>query len=106
MLPMKNDSKKLLFEMMEKINPHSIEKLNERIDAVGSQPLTGDIKQVQKSYTSTQQTANARIDTPQEFEEAFSLWLSTTGFNPQTKPLPISQAQTLVKNVMEKLGYR
>lgn len=65
-----------------------------------------DVALAQKATTSTIQTANARIDTPQEFQDGFQAWLGTTGFNPQKRPLSISQAQTLVKNAMLNLGFK
>ena len=96
------NSKKLLFENMEKLNP------NFKLQEIAQQPIAGDIANLQKVTQNSPgiQTANSRIDTPQEFEQGFTMWMSTTGFNPQKKPLTISQAQTSVKNAMMKLGYK
>jgi hypothetical protein len=73
------------------------------IQEVGVAP---DVVNAQKATTSTAQRANARIDTPQEFQDGFAAWLQTTGFDPQKKPLGIGQAQTMVRNAMITLGYK
>ena len=94
----KTDTKQLLFENMEKLNPDF--KMNEVVpsDVVNME------KAAQKSPVMNR--ANSRIDTPQEFEQGFQVWFATTGFDPLKKPLSISQAQTMVRNAMMKLGYK
>jgi len=86
-------------------------KSQSKLQEIAPQPLqatSNDVANLQKATqkSPTVQYANSRIDTPQEFEQGFMQWFSTTGFNPQKKPLSISQAQTSVKNAMIKLGYK
>jgi hypothetical protein len=82
-------------------------KSQSNLQEIAPQP-SSDVANLQKATQNspTVQYANSRIDTPQEFEQGFLQWFSTTGFNPQKKPLNISQAQTMVKNAMMKLGYK
>jgi len=102
----KTDTKQMLFEMMEKVNS-DFKQLNE---AVPQQQgvVAPDVVRQQKTINTSpaMQYANSRIDTPQEFQDGFQTWFSTTGFNPKTRPLTISQAQTLIKNAMINLGYK
>jgi hypothetical protein len=107
---MKKDGKKLLFEMMEKVNPDfkykSMLSDIRQVDEIAPNQIAPDAAAAQKATTPYGQRANSRIDTPQEFQDGFMGWLSTTGFDPQKKPLSISQAQTLVRNAMIKLGFK
>jgi len=106
------DNKQRLFEVMEKLNPEF--KVNEILTPqptpaqAGARTVSSDVTNLQKisQKSPAMQTANLRIDTPQEFEDGFTIWFTTTGFNPQKKPLSISQAQTSVRRAMEKLGYK
>lgn len=131
----KSNTKQNLFEMMEKVNPDFKTALNEEdscwkgykqygmkekngkevpncVPVNEQQPLEpklpADVAYLQKATdrSASVKYAASRIDTPQEFQDSFQEWFSTTGFNPQKKPLSISQAQTLVRNAMLKLGYR
>jgi hypothetical protein len=55
------------------------------------------------------QYADSRIDTPQELQDAFGAWISRTGYGlnqKPIKPISISMVQSLVRNAMEKLGYK
>jgi hypothetical protein len=104
------NNKKRLFEVMEKVNPGF--KLNENIEeeyAATTQGTTSPdaaYSQQAMQKSPTVQYANSRINTPQEFEKWFTTEFSTTGFHPQKKPIPISQVQTIVKRVMQNLGYK
>ena len=100
----KNGNKERLFEMMKKINPN----FSEQYDGSANKPIPADVAYLQKATdrSASVKYAASRIDTPQEFQDSFQEWLSSTGFNPQKKPLSIAQAQTLVRNAMLKLGYR
>lgn len=131
----KSNTKQNLFEMMEKVNPDFKTALNEEdscwkgykqygmkekngkevpncVPVNEQQPIepkvSPDVAYLQKATDKSVSVkyAASRIDTPQEFQDGFQEWLSTTGFNPQKKPLSISQAQTLVRNAMIKLGYK
>jgi hypothetical protein len=104
------DKKQKLFEMMQKVNSDFKPLLSEQIAAgtTGNQPIPTDVAHQQTALKNspTMEYTNSRIDTPQEFQEGFKVWFSSTGFNPQKKPLNISQAQVLVKNAMVALGYK
>jgi hypothetical protein len=104
---MKKDTKTLLFEMMEKIIP-GFKNTNEQQAVLPGtqQPITGDVRNVQKTVTATQQTANSRINTPDEFSEAFRVWFSTLGFNPQNRPIAIGRVTTEITKIMKELGYK
>jgi len=100
------DVKQRLFEVMEVVNP-DFKQLAEVVPQQQGTVAT-DIARQQKALNTSpaMQYANSKIDTPQEFEDGFKTWLSTTGFNPKTRPLSISQAQTLIRNAMVALGYK
>lgn len=101
------NTKQKLFETMEKLNPEfNLQEITPV--APPNQTTPTDVVNMEKatSRSSQVQYANSRIDTPQEFQQGFAAWLGTTGFNPQNKPLSISQAQTLVRNAMLALGYK
>jgi len=95
-------NKQRLFEVMGKVNPDF--KLNE----ITAEPVATDIARQQAALKTSPaiQYANSRIDTPQEFEEGFQTWLMTTGFDPTTRPISISLAQSLVRNAMVTLGFK
>jgi len=99
-------NKQRLFEVMGKVNP-DFNKLNEAI-LQQQKGVPIDVANQQKAMKTSpaMQYANSRIDTPQEFQEGFQTWFSTTGFNPKTRPLSISQAQTLIRNAMTQMGYK
>jgi hypothetical protein len=112
LINMGDKNKQRLFEVMERLNPDF--KVSEILTPqpaptqAGTGTVSPDVANLQKASQKSpaMQTANSRIDTPQEFEQGFTIWFSTTGFNPQKKPLSISQAQTSVRRAMEKLGYK
>jgi hypothetical protein len=109
-ISMKKDSKKLLFEMMEKVNPDF--KMNEVMPPTQLQGnQTGDVANLRNAANKapTMQYADSRIDTPDELQAAFGDWISRTGYSLNIKPIrpiSISQVQTLVTNAMIKLGYK
>jgi hypothetical protein len=103
---MKQDSKKRLFEVMEKTNP-GFKMLNEiTVAQPNVQQAAGDVKNIQKTTTTSQQTALSRIDTPEEFTQAFQVWFTSLGFNPQSKPIAIGRVTAEVSKIMRNLGYR
>lgn len=93
---MKKDGKKLLFEMMEKVNP-DFKQVNE---------ISPDAQRSQQVTTPVAQRANARIDNPNDFKDWFQIQFSTTGFDPKERPITISQVQALVRDAMIALGYK
>jgi hypothetical protein len=106
-------NKQRLFEMMERLNPEfKNEEITPQPIPQGNQvTASGDVANLQKAVnaTSTVQYADSRIDTPQELQDAFGNWISRTGYslnNKPIRPISISMVQTLVKNAMQKLGYK
>jgi hypothetical protein len=98
---MKKDGKKLLFEMMEKVNP-DFKQVGEQTTA----PMTGDVQQLQRVTTTTQQSANSRINTPDEFSQAFRVWFSSLGFRPDKNPIAIGRITQEVTKIMKELGFK
>lgn len=107
---MRRDSKKRLFEVMKKTNP-DFKELNEQgyqqpNANTGAQQYTGDIKSIQNTTTSSQLTAYSRVDTPNEFTQAFKIWFASLGFDPQKNPIAIGRVTADVTNILRELGYR
>jgi len=106
------DSKKKLFENMEKLIPGfkqpemSEQGGYQQNTQQGIQQYTGDIKSLQNTTTTAQQTAYSRINTPDEFVQAFRVWFSSLGFNPSTNPLAIGRVVSEVTKIMKEMGYK
>jgi len=106
---MKNNKQRLL-EVMERLNPEF--RINEQQpQQTPVQAQSGDVANLEKAVnsSSTVQYADSRIDTPQELQDAFGAWISRTGYGlnqKPIKPISISMVQSLVRNAMEKLGYK
>jgi len=102
-----------MFELMEKLDPNFKRKEKQKmIMEVGGQPVQNnmntDVARLQKvtQQNSAMQNARERIDTPQDFKQAFQVWMATTGFVTDNKPFNITQAQQLVREAMEELGFK
>ena len=93
---MKRNGRKLLFEMMEKVNPEF-----RQVDEISADAAT-----TQKAMTPLNQRTNSRIDNPQDFKDWFQIQFSTTGFDPKERPISIGQVQGLVRDAMIALGYK
>jgi hypothetical protein len=108
---MKKDSKNRLFEIMKKTNP-DFKVINEQqiyspnTTQPNAEQLSGDVRSIQNSATSSQKSAYSRIDTPDEFSQAFRLWFSSLGFNPQKNPIDIGRVTFEVEKIMKELGYK
>jgi hypothetical protein len=106
------DSKKKLFENMEKLIPGfkqpeiSEQSGYQQNTQQGVQQYAGDIKSIQNTTTTAQQTAYSRINTPDEFIQAFKVWFSSLGFNPQSNPLAIGRAVAEITKIMKEMGYK
>jgi hypothetical protein len=105
------DSFKTAKEIANTENSTGENQLNEAIAQQPVQAKSGDVANLQKAVNanSTIQYADSRIDTPQELQDAFGTWISRTGYglnNKPARPISISQVQTLVRNAMQKLGYK
>ncbi len=91
---MENDSKKLLFEMMEKINPD-----------FSHDDVSGDVASAGRLRTAAQKTALSRVNTQREFNEAFESWFTTLGVSGKYKDrINITTSLTHIRDVMEKYG--
>jgi hypothetical protein len=126
-------NKQKLFEMMGKINPGYKTVLNEEDscwdgykqygmkDKEGKEvpncvpideqlPTTqykvpADVAYLQKATdkSASVKYAASRIDTPQEFQDGFQEWLSTTGFNPQKKTNKYLTSTDISKKCNDKI---
>ena len=109
---MKNFAEDKMFELLKKIDPSfKKEEKPEIINEIGGQQpmnMNADVTRLNKitQQTRAMQSAKERIDTPQDFKQAFQAWMATTGFVIDNKPFTISQAQQLVRDAMEELGFK
>lgn len=102
-----------IFSMMERINsdytkPEEKPTLINEVGGQTDQNVSADVARLQKTTQQNKsiQQARERINTPQEFKDAFQAWMATTGFVTDNKPFTISQAQTLVRDAMVELGFK
>jgi hypothetical protein len=100
---MKKDSKKLLFEMMEKVNPSSKKQL---INEVVNPDITN--LQTITQQTPAMQSANMRIDTPDEFKSAFIIFVANTGLYQKGIIKTPADVQTWVHDALvnPRFGFR
>lgn len=117
-----DESLNKLYEMMGKINPEF--KLKEdsfptSFDNTNNQETTdnsintddlknGDAKNynnvIQKS-TSINKASN-KINTSTEFPEAFKIWFTKLGYNPNNPSVTISKVTSDIRSIMQELGYK
>jgi len=100
-----------MFDLMEKLDPNFKRKTTKMIMEVGGQQTQGmnaDVANLQKvtQQSNVVQNAREKINTPKDFKQAFQAWMATTGFVVDNKPFNISQAQQLVRQAMEELGFK
>jgi hypothetical protein len=110
----KKDTKQLLFENMEKLNPdfqppkENIQEL-EPIAATstatqqyGQQP---DVTYADSTYK-TIAPALKQINTPEKFAGAFKGWFQYLGYTPQANNITIQRVKMDVENALKALGYK
>jgi len=97
----KEQSRKKLFEVMEKI---AWLPVNENYDELGSDEITGDVKNLNNLGSPARNTALKRINTQREFNEAFESWFNSLGFNDPIKSDRIKIATTIrfITDIMKK----
>ena len=102
---MKKDSKQLLFENMEKLNPDF--KIVEQ-QPTTTQPTVGS-KQTQQYADKTYQMIAPQlklVNTVDKFAPAFRSWFQYLGYSPQGGNMSIQRARADVEAVLKQLGYR
>jgi hypothetical protein len=107
---MKKENKKLLFEMMEKVNPdfsQPKEELQELQNTVATQQQ-GTQPNVQYADNTYKMIAPAlkQINTPEEFAGAFKGWFQYLGYSPQANNINIQRVRTDVEAIMKQMGYK
>ena len=96
------DSKKRLFEIMKKIN---VDFINE-YDVENNPNATSDVKNVARLKTDTLKNAYSRVNNMREFEDAFKLWFTSLGFDPEKNPVNITTVVGEITNILKNLGYK
>jgi hypothetical protein len=111
----KKDSKKRLFEVMERVAPDfkpSEEQNLQELQAVaatstatqqyGQQP---DVKYADSTYKMIA-PALKQINTPEKFAGAFQGWFQYLGYTPQAGNISIQRVRMDVENTLKGLGYK
>ena len=105
----KKDTKQLLFENMEKLNPEfKIQEIapiaanSTATQQYGQQP---DVTYADSTYK-TIAPALKQINSPEKFAGAFKGWFQYLGFTPQAGNMTIQRARMDVENVLKELGYK
>jgi hypothetical protein len=105
----KKDTKQLLFENMEKLNPSfklqeiaPIAATSTATQQYGQQP---DVTYADSTYK-TIAPALKQINTPEKFAGAFKGWFQYLGYTPQAGNMSIQRARMDVENALKQLGYK
>jgi hypothetical protein len=105
----KKDTKQLLFENMEKLNPTfkiqevaPIAATSTATQQYGQQP---DVTYADSTYK-TIAPALKQINTPEKFAGAFKGWFQYLGYSPQAGNMSIQRARMDVENALKGLGYK
>jgi hypothetical protein len=111
----KKDTKQLLFENMEKLNPDF--KVQEEQNLQELQPIAAkstatqqygnqpDVTYADSTYK-TIAPALKQINTPEKFAGAFKGWFQYLGYSPQARNMTIQRAKMDVEAALKELGYR
>ena len=113
----KKDTKQLLFENMEKLNPDfKLQEANPNAtQTTGQQPIANkqpnqpsDVKSLYRANqnATSVRTAGKRINTTTEFPEAFRVWFSSLGYRPDNPAISIMKVRTEVEKIMRSMGYK
>lgn len=116
---MKNNSKKRLFEIMERVAPNF--NINEEMGGAASanpgiqQPIAPQqprqpadvaaLGRANKNAQGVSRTSKA-INTAYEFPEAFRIWFQGLGYKPDNPAISIMKVKTEIERVMKDMGYR
>jgi len=111
----KKDTKQLLFENMEKLNPDFKMQNEENIQELqpiaatstatqqyGQQP---DVTYADSTYKNIA-PALKQINTPEKFKGAFKGWFQYLGYTPQASNISIQRVKMDVEAALKELGYR
>lgn len=112
----KKDSKKRLFEVMERVAPDfKVQEEQQNVQELqpvaatstatqqyGQQP---DVTYADSTYK-TIAPALKQINTPEKFAGAFKGWFQYLGYTPQAGNINIARVRMDVENTLKALGYR
>jgi len=105
----KKDTKQLLFENMEKLNPDfkiqeiaPVAATSTATQQYGQQP---DVTYADSTYK-TIAPALKQINTPEKFAGAFKGWFQYLGYSPQAGNINIQRVRMDVENALKELGYK
>jgi hypothetical protein len=111
----KKDSKKRLFEVMERVVPDFKPEEKQNLQEVapvaatstatqqyGQQP---DVTYADSTYK-TIAPALKQINTPEKFAGAFKGWFQYLGYTPQAGNITIQRVRMDVENTLKGLGYK
>jgi hypothetical protein len=97
----KKDTKQLLFENMEKLNPgFNIQE----VDPNTPQPTSGAQQYSDKTYQMIASQLKL-VNTPEKFAPAFRSWFQYLGYTPQAGNMTVQRARMDVEAIMKELGY-
>ena len=109
----KKDSKKRLFEVMERVVPDFKPEEKQNLQEIAPVAATSTATQQQQpdvAYADSTYKVIApalkQINTPDKFAGAFKGWFQYLGYTPQAGNINIQRVRTDVENVMKQLGYK
>ena len=111
----KKDSKKRLFEVMERVAPDFKVQEEQNIQELQAVAATstgtqqyGKQPDVQYADSTYKMIAPAlkQINTPEKFAGAFKGWFQYLGYSPQAGNITIQRVRMDIENTMKALGYR
>jgi hypothetical protein len=104
---MKKENKRMLFEMMEKVNPdfeQPKEDLPEQQTTIAT-TTTGNAQYGDPTYKMIAPTLK-QVNAPEEFAPAFRGWFQYLGYSPQANNINIARVRSDVEKIMKELGYK
>lgn len=101
------DNKHRIWEMMQRLDPNFKDEQQVQQQTDTSTGVPSDVTSLDKALQNSTSVlySLSRIDTPQELESALKTIIGSTGLV-KKKSITISQAQTLLKNAMQSLGFQ
>jgi len=104
----KKDTKQLLFENMEKLNPEF--KIQEIAPVAQTTKTSTSTQQADVQYADRTYSMIApqlkMVNTIEKFAPAFKGWFQYLGYSPQAGNISITRVREDVVNVMKQLGYK
>ena len=113
------DSKKRLFEVMERVAPNFKTQEEQNIQELQAVAATSTGTKTQTQQYGRQPDVDyadstykliapalKQINTPEKFAGAFKGWFQYLGYTPQAGNITIQRVRMDIENVMKQLGYR